>query len=995
MRKRSHFLAVLLTLVIVISNCFCEKPEVPVSAKESGSLLCSDLRGSNEGLQSYGRWSQPVYSYLVDTGSGFMRVQGNANDKGVCIVYYDKSFKVTSRKELAEELPLFGGFYADDTGYYLVTGQENTKESDKVEVYRITKYTKDWKRVDSASLYGANTYKPFDAGSCRMDKDGQYLIVRTCHKMYKSSDGNNHQANVTIEVDTSSMEITDSHTSVANSSVGYASHSFNEFVKIENHSIVAVEHGDAGPRAIALMKYPTDVTTGQFQSKVNLINVMEFPGNRGDNTTGATVGGFEISKDSYLIAGSSVVQDEKNTTRSTKNVFVASVDKETDEVNINWLTSISEGNGTASTPHLVKISDKSFMVLWTENDRVKYVLVDSTGNETSDTYSIEGKLSDCLPIVSNGKVVWYTWKDDNESFYTISINSLETYEKKDFNYDHEYECTKLDGKNGSFKCKKCGKTVSGEVPVGFKPYWKKTTDTGSYWSNVPGDIYKDDVIVFLNNLDYGGDANSEFAAMAVESSDPEHCILTYNPNEVHFTAGGKYTVKMYLKFNPEISREYTFTVEPVDEQTEVTKAPTPTPTKEPTPTPTKEPTPTPTKEPTPEPTEEPTPEPTKEPTPTPTKEPTPTPIKEEPTTIVTEAPDVDTDGGELYGADFSFKDISSSSTVSFTGDDGRPKIVVLGDFVDCWNTIDMIDTITYYLSEIDLQIFGIDIKSNSADDILETLEYNSLDGSFSCTTEKGIKASGNMDWSEIKQAIFDAGGIKTSGRRRGGFVTPVIAYIDAYGNILKVTTGYIDYDDLYADIDLLLTDGEDDSEVGNRAGKNSAIVSTKTSKNGDVTQLVLKTDVMGGKTLRVTKAYTDLTLEETKYSISGNKAKLTLFATKGNALTLPGYVKLEGKKYYVKYIGKLAFGGNTSVTEITLGKHVTKIYKSAFNGMKNLSVININAAKLKSVGKKAFKGIDKNTVFNITGTKEQFEKAKALIEKSGVASTVTFNWIEA
>ena len=67
MRKHSHFLAVLLTLVIVISNCFCEKPAVPVSAKESDSLLCSDLRGSNEGLQSYGRWSQPVYSYLVDT----------------------------------------------------------------------------------------------------------------------------------------------------------------------------------------------------------------------------------------------------------------------------------------------------------------------------------------------------------------------------------------------------------------------------------------------------------------------------------------------------------------------------------------------------------------------------------------------------------------------------------------------------------------------------------------------------------------------------------------------------------------------------------------------------------------------------------------------------------------------------------------------------------------------------------------------------------------
>ena len=38
---------------------------------------------------------------------------------------------------------------------------------------------------------------------------------------------------------------------------------------------------------------------------------MDFPGEIGNNYTGAAVGGFEISGSSYLIAGNSVIQDEK------------------------------------------------------------------------------------------------------------------------------------------------------------------------------------------------------------------------------------------------------------------------------------------------------------------------------------------------------------------------------------------------------------------------------------------------------------------------------------------------------------------------------------------------------------------------------------------------------------------------------------------------------------------------------------------------------------
>ena len=62
------------------------------------------------------------------------------------------------------------------------------------------------------------------------ESDG-YLFIRTSHTMYKSSDGYNHQANVTIQVDEKNMNITDSFTKIMNSAYGYVSHSFNQFIK--------------------------------------------------------------------------------------------------------------------------------------------------------------------------------------------------------------------------------------------------------------------------------------------------------------------------------------------------------------------------------------------------------------------------------------------------------------------------------------------------------------------------------------------------------------------------------------------------------------------------------------------------------------------------------------------------------------------------------------------------------------------------------------------
>ena len=59
-----------------------------------------------------------------------------------------------------------------------------------------------------------------------------------------------------------------------------------------------------------------------------------------------------------------------------------------------------------SQPYLVKISGERFMLLWQCSGNVYYTLLDANGNP-GQIYEHVGKLSDCQPVVSGNKVVWY------------------------------------------------------------------------------------------------------------------------------------------------------------------------------------------------------------------------------------------------------------------------------------------------------------------------------------------------------------------------------------------------------------------------------------------------------------------------------------------------------------------------------------------------------------------------------------------------------------
>ena len=401
---------------------------------DNNSIIAKAQINRNSDIQAetsrhtYYRWADTTKSYLTDIGNGnMMRVQDDGSD--IYVEYYDSQYNITGSRQINPELPVFGGFYNGSDAYYIVTGQENPDESDDVECYRITKYDKSWNRIGSVGLDNCNTYVPFDAGSLRMTESDGYLLIRTCHTMYQSSDGYHHQANVTIQVDVNKMQITDSFTDIMNVGYGYVSHSFNQFIRTDGNKIVAVDHGDAYPRSVVLVEYQTDFTTGQFisnmgwQDHCKATDLLKIAGGIGNNTTYVNVGGFEVTDSAYLVAATSIDQENDG---DYYNACILGKSKKDGHTFINWLTDIKEGYA-ATNPYMVKINDNKYFVMWSYgNDTtgtIDYTYIDADGNQISPIYSMNGEISDCEPIYINGSVVWYTSDNKgNVTFYGVDDN---------------------------------------------------------------------------------------------------------------------------------------------------------------------------------------------------------------------------------------------------------------------------------------------------------------------------------------------------------------------------------------------------------------------------------------------------------------------------------------------------------------------------------------------------------------------------------------------
>ena len=454
----------------------CTVTVTPMDSDTKGSAtILSGRATDNASDNHYNTWSSVTNSYLVQNSDGTLTRLENTSSGIVVENYSADGNKLISQRTISKELNLFGGFYSGKDYNYLVFGQNNTSESGSKEVVRVIKYTKSWSKVNSCSISGVNTTKPFSAGSLRMEEAGGKLYVYTCHEMYADSDGINHQANMLFTIDESSMSLTDSMYDVSNLTDGYVSHSFNQFIKADESGkyIYRVDHSESSNytmngsylsvNGITLTKYKAD---GKSPA-VSVSIPVKFDMNK-SNYTGASIGGFELGSGNCLIAYAKDV----SSSCKTRNVYISVTDELFNGTQNIALTNYGTSSKvTCRTPQLIKINDNLFLLMWEEYNSstgktaTKTMTVDSNGKTVTKAISHSFGLSDCQPVVcSDGMVKWYVTNNSAPTLYKLSPFALDDY--------HEHSYTKTVLSNAScttagtvkYTCS-CGDSYTETIPA--------------------------------------------------------------------------------------------------------------------------------------------------------------------------------------------------------------------------------------------------------------------------------------------------------------------------------------------------------------------------------------------------------------------------------------------------------------------------------------------------------------------------------------------------
>ena len=122
--------------------------------------------------------------------------------------------------------------------------------------------------------------------------------------------------------------------------------------------------------------------------------------------------------------------------------------------------------------------------------------------------------------------------------------------------------------------------------------------------------------------------------------------------------------------------------------------------------------------------------------------------------------------------------------------------------------------------------------------------------------------------------------------------------------------------------------------------------------------------------------------------ISGNTTYKPSKKASGT-VTIPTYIKRDGKTYRVTKIASNAFKGNTKVKKIVIPSTVTNIGKKAFYGCKNLKAVTIKTSQLTTarVGSQAFTKTHAKAI--ITVPKGKANSYKKIFLKKGLSKKAT------
>ena len=402
--------------------------QIPLTPAK-GNNAAKAKKASIAGLSYWGD-ARDTYTYTQGGKTYVVYLKGSS----IVVVGYDKNCKRVSKKKISfGGCDVWGGFYhGPDNNNYVITGSPNYKESKKKVVIRVTKYSSKWKKGKTATIKGGASnsftgiYEPFSWSSVALDMQGPTLYLMTGLTMFQTDDGLHHQSNIGFKIDTKTMKATVSN-------ISYASHSFGQLVRFKDGTLYVADHGDAYPRAMQLT-WQEGYGTKQAGDTMS-VNAFEIMGDAGNNYTGASLDGMEVSNSTVLMCGTSVPQGygvkgvKGDSWELQSNLYLTVTDRASGKTAVKWLTQYSpKGKSGVSNAKMVKLSDSRFGILYTVTkdgkNSLHYRVITANGKKVL-TRTIKGAtLYDATqPVYVGGRIMWAA-ADANYKPRVYSIQAL-------------------------------------------------------------------------------------------------------------------------------------------------------------------------------------------------------------------------------------------------------------------------------------------------------------------------------------------------------------------------------------------------------------------------------------------------------------------------------------------------------------------------------------------------------------------------------------------
>lgn len=445
-----------LTAIMMIIAVFGVSIQSSAASYVSYHPSTSKIYSNNIHEHNYNGTTKVSNSYMCTGTDGTVTRVENFGDV-ILIEKYNSKYQIVMQGTVKFELSKFGGFYSGSAYNYILFGQDNPDQKKDKEVLRLVRYTKDWRRVDSASWYDCNTTTVFDGCNSSFCESNGYIYARFGHTTYKDGDGFKHQSVMALCYNNATGKIEADFNTVSGADWGSIENIGATYMESNAGKISFVDHSLTKPYSVLLSAYNN--TIGKDVIKGGAKFLAKF-GARDALTTDIpefTIGGISSSPQQYIVVGTTRPFDGSS---ANMNVFIETVPKSSmtyGSVKVSYATGHAYGvTDTAMTPYIVKINESLFAVLWEERKgysdegKVHYMYIDGYGQRIGDTAVIDGCLSDCQPVVFGKDIVWYTTNGNSVKIYSIpssasnvttnNYSTNTTVNKADFSvvYDYNY-----------------------------------------------------------------------------------------------------------------------------------------------------------------------------------------------------------------------------------------------------------------------------------------------------------------------------------------------------------------------------------------------------------------------------------------------------------------------------------------------------------------------------------------------------------------------------